>query len=536
MARLRSEVSRDDPEFVANDKHNRCLAAELRRRQERVEAGGGDAAVRRHRERGKLLARERIEVVRDPDTVFLELSTLCAEEMYDGAAPGAGIVTGIGVVDEVEVMFVANDPTVKAGAYFPLTLAKHIRAQRIAAENRLPCLYLVDSGGLFLPLQDEVFPHREGFGRIFFNMARMSAAAIPQLAVVLGLCTAGGAYVPAMADQCAIVRGGGAIFLGGPPLVKAATGEEVSAEELGGADVHARESGLVDYVADSEVEALLLARQMVVDCRLPARPPAPGRGRAPEHDPTELYGLIPRDPRRRLPIYELLARLVDGSDLDEFKPLYGETLVCGLAEICGEPVGIVANNGVMFGQSAQKGAHFVQLCDRQGIPLLFLHDIVGFIVGRAYEAAGIAKEGAKMVNAVSCCSVPKISLVVGASHGAGNYAMAGRAYDPRFMWAWPNARVSVMGGEQAANVLTTIQRDAAAARGSEPDEARLAALDRETRQKYERESSAFYATARLWDDGILDPASTRDVLGLALRIVRDAPPAPASGRYGVFRM
>jgi 3-methylcrotonyl-CoA carboxylase beta subunit len=536
MVRLTSEVDLADPELAANAEHNRGLLDEVRRRRERVEAGGGEAAVRRHRERGKLLARERIEVARDPDTAFLELSTLCAEELYDGAAPGAGIVTGVGVVGGAEVMFVANDPTVKAGSYFPLTLAKHIRAQRIAAENRLPCVYLVDSGGLFLPLQDEVFPHREGFGRIFFNMARMSAAGIPQLAVVLGPCTAGGAYVPAMADQCVIVRGGGAIFLGGPPLVKAATGEEVSAEELGGADVHGRESGLVDYVAEDEVSALTLARQIVTNWRLRPRPSARGPGREPEYDPQELYSLIPRDPRRRLPIYELLARILDGSDFDEFKPLYGDTLVCGFAEIGGEPVGIVANNGVMFGQSAQKGAHFVQLCDREGIPLLFLHDIVGFIVGRAYEAAGIAKDGARMVNAVSNCQVPKISLVIGASHGAGNYAMAGRAYDPRFMWSWPNARVSVMGGEQAASVLTQIQRDAAAARGQTPDEEKLAEAERQTREKYERESSAFYATARLWDDGIVDPAATRDVLALALRIVRDPPSERGGGRYGIFRM
>jgi 3-methylcrotonyl-CoA carboxylase beta subunit len=536
MARLHSEVNSADPELQENDRHNRALIDDVRRRRARVEAGGGEAAVARHRERGKLLPRERIDVMRDPGTAFLELAELCAEDLYDGAAPGAGIVTGIGVIGDVETMFVANDSTVKAGTYFPLTLEKHQRAQQIAAENRLPCVYLVDSGGLFLPMQDEVFPHRNGFGRIFFNMARMSAAAIPQLAVVLGSCTAGGAYIPAMADQCAIVRGAGTIFLGGPPLVKAATGEEVSAEELGGADVHARESGLVDYVADDEVEALLLGRKIALDWGLRPRPPARGRAAEPEYEPDELYGLIPRDPRRRLPVYDVLARIVDASDFDEFKPLYGESLVCGYAEICGEPVGIVANNGIMFGEAAQKGAHFVQLCDRQGIPLLFLHDIVGFMVGRAYEAGGIAKDGAKLVNAVSCCGVPKISLVIGASHGAGNYAMAGRAYDPRFMWAWPNARVSVMGGEQAANVLTTIQRDAAAARGEQADEKRLARLDRETREKYERESSAIYATARLWDDGILDPVATRDTLGLALRIVRDAPPAPPVGAYGVFRM
>ena len=528
MARLTSEVNPADPEFVANERHNRCLLEDVKQRQRRVEAGGGEAAVQRHRDRGKLLARERIEVVRDPDTAFLELSTLCAEEMYDRAAPGAGIVTGIGVVGDVEAMFVANDQTVKAGTYFPLTLEKHLRAQQIAAENRLPCVYLVDSGGLFLPLQAEVFPHRTGFGRIFFNMARLSAAGVPQVAVVFGHCTAGSAYIPAIADANVIVRGSGAIFLGGPPLVKAATGEEVSAEELGGADVHARESGLVDHVADDEAEALRLARRILLDWHLPARPPAPYRAEEPAYDPEELYGLIPSNPRRRLPLREILARIVDASEFDEFKPSYGDTLICGFARIYGQPVGVVANNGVMFAESAQKGTHFIQLCGRQGTPLLFLHDIVGFMVGREYERGGIAKEGAKMVNAVACCGVPLLSLVIGASHGAGNYAMAGRAYDPRFMWAWPNARVSVMGGEQAASVLRTISRD--------DDPKKLERLAQETRRTYERESSAIFATARLWDDGIIDPCDTRDVLGLALRIVRDPPPSPPDGRYGVFRM
>jgi acetyl-CoA carboxylase carboxyltransferase component len=528
MARLSSRLDRSDPEFKENDRHNRALLGDLRRRLERARAGGGEAAVARQRERGKLLPRERIDLVRDPDTAFVELSPLAAEEMYDGAAPGAGLVTGIGVVGDVEVMFVANDQTVKAGTYFPLTLEKHLRAQQIAAENRLPCVYLVDSGGLFLPMQAEVFPHRNGFGRIFFNMARLSAAGVPQVAVVFGHSTAGGAYIPAMADQNVIVRGAGAIFLGGPPLVRAATGEEVSAEELGGADVHARESGLVDHVADDETEALLIARRILLDWHVPARPPARHRAEDPAYDPEELYGLIPCNPRRRLPVRELLARIVDGSELDEFKPAYGETLLCGFARVYGEPVGIVANDGVMFAQSAQKGAHFVQLCARQGTPLLFLHDIVGFMVGREYERSGIAKEGAKMVNAVACCAVPLISLVVGASHGAGNYAMAGRAYDPRFMFAWPNARVSVMGGEQAASVLRTISRD--------DDPEKLGRLERETREKYERESGAVFATARLWDDGIVDPCDTRDVLGLALRIVRDPPPPPPDGRYGVFRM
>jgi 3-methylcrotonyl-CoA carboxylase beta subunit len=522
--KLTSNVDPRDPAFLENERHNRALLCEVRRREERVRGGGSAASVARQRERNKLLPRERIDLMRDPGTAFLELSALAAEELYDGDAPGAAIVTGIGVVGDVETMFVANDQTVKAGTYFPLTLEKHLRAQQIALENRLPCVYLVDSGGLFLPLQAEVFPHRGGFGRIFFNMARLSAEGLPQIAVVFGQCTAGGAYIPAMADQSVIVRGQGAIFLGGPPLVKAATGEEVSAEELGGADVHARESGLVDYVADDEVEALVTARRALLDWRLSARPAARHRPADPAYDPEELYGLIPASPRRRLPLRELLARLLDESDFDEFKPLYGQTLCCGFAHVGGEPVGIVANDGVLFAESAQKGTHFIQLCERQGTPLLFMHDIVGFMVGKEYERGGIAKEGAKMVNAVANCGVPLISLIVGASHGAGNYAMAGRAYDPRFMWAWPNARVSVMGGEQATSVLRAISR--------EVDEAELTA----TRERYERESSALFATARLWDDGIVDPTQTRDTLGLALRIVRDGPAAPRGGRYGIFRM
>ncbi|HZQ97252.1 MAG TPA: carboxyl transferase domain-containing protein [Chloroflexota bacterium] len=520
MARLVSDVDPRDPEVVENDRHNRALAAELRRRRERVFAGGGPAAVERLRQRGKLLPRERIDLIRDPGTAFVELSTLAAGDVYDNQAPGAGIVTGIGVVGDVEVVFVANDSTVKAGTYFPLTLAKQLRAQQIAAENRLPCVYLVDSGGLYLPLQAESFPDRNGFGRIFFNMARMSAAGIPQIAVVLGPCTAGGAYVPAMADQNVIVRGQGAIYLGGPPLVKAATGEDVSSEELGGADVHARESGLVDHVCDDEPSALLLTRQLVLDLKLAARPPARFAPREPAYPAQELYGLIPRTTRRRMPVRELLARIVDGSELDEFKPLYGETLLCGVARVWGEEVGIVANDGVMFGESAQKGAHFVQLCDRQGIPLLFLHDVVGFMVGKEYERRGIAKDGAKMVNAIACAQVPMISLVWGASHGAGNYAMAGRAYDPRFMFSWPNARISVMGGDEAASVLSQIGRGDA----------------EEIRRRYECESSAWYATARLWDDGVLDPVETRDVLGILLRVVRDVPNGASGGRYGIFRM
>jgi 3-methylcrotonyl-CoA carboxylase beta subunit len=533
---IQSEVVLDDQEFVENDRHNRALVADVHARSKRVFAGGGSAAVERHRQRGKFLPRERIEQICDPDTGFLELSTLCAEDFYDGASPGAGLVSGIGLVGGVEVMFIANDATIKGGTYFPLTVEKHLRAQQIAVENGLPCIYLVDSGGAYLPLQAEVFPHRTGFGRIFWNMARMSAAGIPQVAVVVGSCTAGGAYVPAMADQAIIVRGAGTIFLGGPPLVQAATGETVTAEELGGADVHGRESGLVDYVAETEAEALLMARQIALDWYLAPRTPAPGAGNEPRYDPTELYGLIPRDRRRRLPMKEIIARLVDESRFDEFKASYGETLLCGIAEIVGEPVGIVANNGVLFGESAQKGTHFIQLCDRRGIPLLFLHDVVGFMVGREYERGGIAKEGAKMVNAVACSSVPLISLIVGVSHGAGNYAMAGRAYDPRFLWSWPNARVSVMGGEQAAGVLTTVAREAARSRGQAPDETRLLEMAEETLAKYEAEGNALYATARLWDDGILDPPQTRISLGIGLRIARRAPQPREGSRYGIFRM
>lgn len=533
---IESLVDRTNLEFVENDRHNRELLAGLHCRFGRVLGEGRQASVERHRYRGKLLPRERIDCILDPGTPFLELSPLCAEGWYEEAAPGAGIVTGLGVVGDVEVMVIANDPTVKAGTYFPLTVAKQLRAQQIAEENRLPCVYLVDSGGAFLPLQADIFPHREGFGRIFYSMARMSARSIPQLAVVLGSCTAGGAYLPAMADQTIIVRGAGQIYLGGPPLVRAASGEVVTGEELGGADVHGRHSGLVDYVVDSEIEALRLARETILGWHLEPRPAARGAGDEPRYCAEEIYGLLPTNPRKRLPMLELLARIVDDSRFEPFKPDYGETLLCGFAEIQGEPVGIVANDGIMFGESAQKGAHFVQLCDRRGISLLFVHDIVGFMVGKAYERAGIAKDGAKMVNAVACCEVPKITLVAGASHGAGNYAMAGRAYDPRFLWSWPNARISVMGGEQAASVLTTIQRDAAGSRGEEPDEAALRRLEEATLASYAAESSALFGSARLWDDGILDPAKSRTTLGLALRVVRDLPKAPTDSRFGIFRM
>jgi acetyl-CoA carboxylase carboxyltransferase component len=484
-----------------------------------VARGGGEKAVERHRARGKLTARERIDRLVDPDSSFLELNALAAWNLYDGAAPSAGIVTGIGVVEGRECVIVANDATVKGGSYFPLTVKKHLRAQEVAEQNHLPCLYLVDSGGAFLPLQAEVFPDREHFGRIFFNQARMSAKGIPQIAVVMGSCTAGGAYVPAMSDETVIVRGTGTIFIGGPPLVKAATGQEVSAEELGGADVHARESGVADHYATSDEHALAIARRIVAN--LQSRKQVPWdvtRPEPPALDPGELYGLVPEDFRHQVDPRELVARLVDGSRFDEFKALYGETLVCGWARIEGYPVGILANNGVLFAESAQKGAHFIELACKRKVPLVFLQNITGFMVGKEYEAGGIARDGAKMVMAVANAEVPKFTVVVGGSFGAGNYAMCGRAYAPRQLWMWPNARISVMGGEQAATVLTTVG-------DADPDE---------IRETYEREGNPYYSTARLWDDGILDPLDTRRVLALGISAALNAPIPETT--FGVFRM
>ncbi len=496
------------------------LIADLAQRLERARAGGGPAARARHVDRGKLLARDRVERLCDPGAAFLELSPLAAEELYDGAAPGAGIVTGVGTVHGRHVLVVANDATVKGGAYYPMTVKKHLRAQEVALENRLPCVYLVDSGGAFLPMQDEVFPDREHFGRIFYHQATMSALGIPQIACVMGSCTAGGAYVPAMSDETVIVREQGTIFLGGPPLVKAATGEEVTAEELGGGDVHARRSGVADHLAEDDDHALEIVRG-IVDT-LPAAPAPPRERRAaspPAHDPDTLLDVVPTDPRTPYDARELLTRVVDGSELREFKALYGTTVVCAFAHLDGHPIGVIANNGILFSESALKAAHFVELCDRRGIALVFLQNVSGFMVGKDYEAGGIAKDGAKLVTAVSCARVPKLTVIVGGSFGAGNYGMCGRAFSPRFLFTWPNARISVMGGEQAGVVMSEVGQPEVGAR---------------LREQYEHQGRPVYATARLWDDGIIDPRDTRAVLAQALAACAGAPLAPVS--YGVFRM
>ncbi|MEA2582871.1 MAG: 3-methylcrotonyl-CoA carboxylase beta subunit [Thermomicrobiales bacterium] len=521
---------------TADRSTNVAAVAELHERLASAAAGGGEAAQAKQRARGKLPVRERIERVLDPASPFLELSPLAAEGMYDGASPGAGIVTGIGRIGGREVVVVANDPTVKGGTYFPMTVKKHLRAQEIALENHLPCVYLVDSGGAFLPLQSEVFPDKDHFGRIFRNQAVLSAHGVRQVAVVLGSCTAGGAYVPAMCDEAVIVRGAGTIFLAGPPLVKAATGEEVSAEELGGADVHGRISGVVDYVAEDETEALALGRDLMSAPR-PAPPPIPWQRetiREPEEDPEDLLSLVPTDPRHPYDVRGVLRRVLDGSKLREFKADYGQTLVCAFGHLYGIPVGIIANNGILFPESARKGAHFVMLCAQQRIPLLFFQNITGFIVGRKYEHEGVARDGAKMVAAVAVAQVPKITVMIGASYGAGNYAMCGRAYDPRFVFSWPSHRIAVMGGEQAAGVLTDIRRQSATARGVELDENALAAIRQEVEARYAEEASPYYATARLWDDGIIDPRQTRQVVGLALATTLNAP-IPAT-EYGVLRV
>jgi acetyl-CoA carboxylase carboxyltransferase component len=496
------------------------LVAELRERTALVARGGGEHAVERHRARGKLLARERIDRLVDPGAAFLEIGALAAWELYGGEAPSAGIVAGIGVVEGRECVLVANDATVKGGSYFPLTVKKHLRAQEIAEQNRLPCIYLVDSGGAFLPLQAEVFPDRDHFGRIFFNQARLSALGVPQIAVVMGSCTAGGAYVPAMSDESVIVRGTGTIFIGGPPLVKAATGQDVTAEELGGADVHARQSGVADHYATSDEHGLAIARQIVSNLHMGTHAPpwAVTESEPPAADPAELYGLVPDDHRTQLDPRSVIARLVDGSRFDEFKTLYGETLVCGWARIEGYPVGILANNGVLFAESSRKGAHFVELACKRRVPLVFLQNVTGFMVGREYEAGGIARDGAKLVTAVACAEVPKFTVVIGGSFGAGNYAMCGRAYAPRQLWMWPNARISVMGGEQAATVLTMVG-------DADPEEVRA---------RYEAEGNAYYSTARLWDDGIIDPLDTRRVLALGISAALNAPIPQTT--FGVFRM
>jgi 3-methylcrotonyl-CoA carboxylase beta subunit/propionyl-CoA carboxylase len=512
-----------------------ALVDDLDGRLAQARDGGGARALDRHVAQGKLPVRERLTRLLDPDSPFLELSPLAAWEMYDNEAPAAGLVTGIGRVSGREVMVVANDATVKGGTYFPITVKKHLRAQQVAAENRLPCVYLVDSGGAYLPLQAEVFPDREHFGRIFFNQARMSADRIPQIAVVMGSCTAGGAYVPAMSDETIIVKGTGTIFLGGPPLVKAATGEDVTAEELGGADVHTRLSGVADYFAEDDAHALELARTVVSTLHTSKAMPADMETpEDPAYDPAELYGVVQADPRRPYDVREVIARLVDGSRVDEFKARYAPTVVTAFARLHGLLVGIVANNGVLFSESALKATHFIELCAQRGIPLLFLQNITGFMVGRQYERAGIAKDGAKMVHAVANAPVPKLTLVIGGSYGAGNYGMCGRAYDPRFLWTWPNARISVMGAEQAAGVLATVKRDQLAREGRTLTPEEEAAIRQPILDKYEREGSPYYATARLWDDGILDPLHSRRTLALALSATYNAPiPTP---RFGVFRM
>ncbi len=511
------------------------LLEELRQRRERAAAGGPEAARERHASRGKLLPRERVDALLDDGSAFLEIAPLAAEDMYGGDAPAAGVIAGVGRVSGRLCVIIANDATVKGGTYYPMTVKKHLRAQDIARENRLPCVYLVDSGGAFLPMQDEVFPDRDHFGRIFYNQATMSAMGIPQIAAVLGSCTAGGAYVPAMSDETVIVRDQGTIFLGGPPLVKAATGEVVTAEELGGGDVHARTSGVVDHLADDDAHALRIVREIVATLPPDAAPawetlPA----REPLRPAEDLLDIVPLDPRTPYDVRAVLECLVDAGDYTEFKAEYGTTLVTAFARLQGHPVGIIANNGILFSESAQKGAHFIELCDQRGIPLVFLQNISGFMVGRDYEAGGIAKHGAKMVTAVACARVPKFTVVIGGSFGAGNYSMCGRAYSPRFLWMWPNARISVMGGDQAAAVLATIRRDQAEARGEDWSPEQEAEFTAPIREQYEAQGSPYYATARLWDDGVIDPRETRRVLGLALESARHAPLPPV--RYGVFRM
>jgi 3-methylcrotonyl-CoA carboxylase beta subunit len=531
MSLLNSLVDTTSAQFVANSAHNSALAAELRSRIASAALGGGEEARQRHVGRGKMLPRDRVHGLLDAGSPFLEIGALAAHGLYADEAPGAGLIAGIGRVSGRLVLILANDATVKGGAYFPMTVKKHLRAQEIALENRLPCIYLVDSGGANLPYQADVFPDRDHFGRIFYNQAQMSSRGIPQIASVMGSCTAGGAYVPAMSDETVIVRNQGTIFLAGPPLVKAATGEVISAEELGGADTHARRSGVVDHVADDDEHALLIVRDIVAGLNsVPVTDIDIAVPRPPVCDPQEIYGILPQDVRTPYDVREIIARIVDGSVLHEFKALYGTTLVCGFARIWGMPVAILANNGVLFSESALKGAHFIQLACQRRIPLLFLQNISGFMVGGKYEAEGIAKNGAKLVNAVATATVPKITVLIGGSFGAGNYGMCGRAYQPRFLFTWPNARISVMGGEQAAAVLATVNRDAETWTPEQQE-----AFKAPIRQRYEEEGNPYFATARLWDDGIIDPPQTRDVLGLALAVTLSAP-FPEAPRFGVFRM
>jgi 3-methylcrotonyl-CoA carboxylase beta subunit len=535
MSVIASAIHPRSAAFEANAAAMRALIDDLHAIVERIKQGGDERARERHLARGKLLPRERVRRLLDPGSPFLELAQLAAYGMYDDEVPCAGIITGIGRVMGRECVIVANDATVKGGTYYPITVKKHLRAQDIARENRLPCLYLVDSGGAHLPSQDQVFPDRDHFGRIFYNQATMSAAGIPQIAVVMGSCTAGGAYVPAMADEAIIVKEQGTIFLGGPPLVKAATGEEVSAEELGGADVHTRISGVADHFAQNDDHALALARRIVGTLNQTKQPQLEIRAPAePKYQAEEICGLVPEDIRQPYDVREVIARIVDGSEFDEFKARFGATLVTGFARLHGYPVGIVANSGILFSESAQKGAHFIQLCAKRGIPLIFLQNITGFMVGRKYEAGGIAKDGAKMVTAVACARVPKLTVIIGGSFGAGNYAMCGRAYGPRFLWTWPNARISVMGGEQAASVLGQVRRDSLERSGQSWPEADEDAFKAPIRAQYESQGHPYYASARLWDDGIIDPAQTRTVLALGLSAALNAPIEPTE--FGVFRM
>ncbi|MDZ7790728.1 MAG: carboxyl transferase domain-containing protein [Xanthomonadales bacterium] len=535
MPRLDSHVNRKDADFVARYEHHRQLAADLREKLEKTAMGGSEKAREKHEARGKLLPRERVRTLLDPGSPFLEVAPLAANGMYEDVAPGAGVIAGVGRVNGVECMVVANDATVKGGTYYPITVKKHLRAQEIALENNLACIYLVDSGGAFLPLQDEVFPDRDHFGRIFYNQARLSAKNIPQIAVVMGSCTAGGAYVPAMCDEAIIVKEQGTIFLGGPPLVKAATGEEVDAETLGGADVHTRLSGVADHFAENDTHAVAIARELVGNLNRPDPAFSPTEDPSePAYPADDIYGILPDDTRYPFEVREIIARIVDGSEFTEFKARYGTTLICGFASIHGYKVGIVANNGILFSESALKGAHFIELCNQRNIPLVFLQNITGFMVGKKYEQSGIARDGAKMVTAVACSHVPKFTVVIGGSFGAGNYAMCGRAYQPRFLWMWPNARISVMGGDQAASVLATIKRDALEARGENWPEDEEEKFKSPIRDQYERQGHPYYASARLWDDGIIDPVDTRRVLGLAIAASANAP--IERERFGVFRM
>ncbi len=535
MSVIKSSINTRSDDFQSNAATMRGLVDDLRAKAAHISLGGGEEARAKHSARGKLLPRDRVGHLLDPGTAFLEVGQMAAYGMYDDDAPAAGVITGIGRVQGVECMIVANDATVKGGTYYPMTVKKHLRAQEIAEQNNLPCIYLVDSGGAFLPKQEEVFPDRDHFGRIFYNQANMSAKGIPQVAVVMGSCTAGGAYVPAMSDETVIVKNQGTIFLGGPPLVKAATGEVVTAEDLGGGDVHTRLSGVADHLAENDAHALYIARRIVANLnRTKPIALALGQGEEPAYDPEEIYGIIPSDTRKPFDVREVIARVVDGSRFDEFKARYGTTLVCGFAQLYGYPVGIVANNGILFGESAQKGAHFIELCGQRGIPLLFLQNITGFMVGRKYENAGIAKDGAKMVTAVATVQVPKITTLIGGSFGAGNYGMCGRAFSPRFLWMWPNSRISVMGGEQAASVLSTVRRDGIESRGGSWSADEEEAFKAPIRDRYELQGHPYYATARMWDDGVVDPAQTRRILGLSLSAALNAAIQPT--KFGLFRM